>query len=226
MNGYLQRLAASAIKPARSLHPTVGSRWAAASSGVVEEASETLVPMAPRTGLIGVSSGGTARTSNLEQPMVETSHAARPEAGPVDEPARGGMEARGEGVEAQRVRTDGRPAFPTEAARVSSSAEEGEEAAAAPTEAPAAPPRVFVPLLPEVRGTAMQARTLMPAGGQPVRARPMGQAPPEGDAIEIHIGRIEVTAARPQSSLPPAARPAARKSLDLGEYLKRDRRSR
>jgi hypothetical protein len=48
------------------------------------------------------------------------------------------------------------------------------------------------------------------------------EAAPEPDSIEIHIGRIEVTAVPP-----PAARPAAPsrpKSVNLGEYLKRGRR--
>ena len=41
----------------------------------------------------------------------------------------------------------------------------------------------------------------------------------EGDKVEIHIGRIEVTAVPPEAPRPAATRP--RKSLDLGEYLKR-----
>jgi hypothetical protein len=47
----------------------------------------------------------------------------------------------------------------------------------------------------------------------------------EPDEIQIHIGRIEVTAALPQQPARPSA-PPIRKSTDLGEYLKRDRRPR
>jgi hypothetical protein len=219
MNGYLQRLAASVMEPARGLHPTVGSRWEAAHSRGVEQESEAMVHTTPRMSVVGVNPGTTVRPSNLEQPMVET---LRPAGRPVDEVARVEMEARAEDVEAQRVRTEASPAFSrgaarvAEAARVSSSAKRGEEEAAAPA-------RAFVPLLPEVRGAGMQARPLMPlAAVQPVRTQPTTQAVREPDAIEIHIGRIEVTAAQSQSPV----RPAARKSLDLGEYLKRDRRSR
>ncbi len=45
----------------------------------------------------------------------------------------------------------------------------------------------------------------------------------ERDEIEIHIGRIEVTAV-PQTSVRPAVQPPARKSLNLDEYLKRRNR--
>jgi len=41
----------------------------------------------------------------------------------------------------------------------------------------------------------------------------------EPDKVEIHIGRIEVTAVPQEAPRPAATRP--RKSLDLGEYLKR-----
>jgi hypothetical protein len=47
----------------------------------------------------------------------------------------------------------------------------------------------------------------------------------EPDSIEIHIGRIEVLAAAPRPAQSAAPR-AARKSLDLVEYLRREPRSR
>jgi hypothetical protein len=47
----------------------------------------------------------------------------------------------------------------------------------------------------------------------------------EPDSVEIHIGRIEVLAA-PSRPAQPAAPQSERKSLDLGEYLRRERRSR
>jgi hypothetical protein len=43
---------------------------------------------------------------------------------------------------------------------------------------------------------------------------------PEKDDIQIHIGRIEVTAIQPAAPRPPPAEPA-RRALSLDEYLKR-----
>jgi hypothetical protein len=57
------------------------------------------------------------------------------------------------------------------------------------------------------------------------QAQPAPSLAEESDAIEIHIGRIEVLAAPPRPAQPAAPRPA-RKSLDLGEYLRGERRSR
>lgn len=61
------------------------------------------------------------------------------------------------------------------------------------------------------------ARAAAPA---PVQASSRSQ-----DEIEIHIGRIEVLAAPPRPAQPAASKPA-RKSIDLVEYLRRDRRVR
>ena len=68
-------------------------------------------------------------------------------------------------------------------------------------------------------------RTLLPQTVMTIKAtqamagRPAPQAPIEQpDQIEIHIGRIEVTAVTPAAAAAP--RPPQKKSLDLGEYLK------
>jgi len=63
---------------------------------------------------------------------------------------------------------------------------------------------------------ALQERTLRERSmrrERPVRAQP--------DEVQIHIGRIEVTAVPPAA--PPAIRKATRKSLSLSEYLSRGR---
>jgi hypothetical protein len=71
-------------------------------------------------------------------------------------------------------------------------------------------PRGIVPA-----STLSRERTL------PVTPSPASQP----DEIEIHIGRIEVAAVLPQPAPRPPA-PPVRKTMDLGEYLERDRRSR
>ena len=62
------------------------------------------------------------------------------------------------------------------------------------------------------------------AAGRGERSGPPASAsfaPQEGDDVQIHIGRIEVTAAPP--AVAPAVRKPVRKSLNLDEYLKRSR---
>jgi hypothetical protein len=89
---------------------------------------------------------------------------------------------------------------------------------------------VFRPLLPEIDGRTAAAGiqgheliSLASAAGKKERRQMPGQGrkPPhaEPDEIQIHIGRIEVTAV-PHAATPQAARPAPR-TASLGEYLKR-----
>jgi hypothetical protein len=54
----------------------------------------------------------------------------------------------------------------------------------------------------------------------PVAARRPRDRSPETDDVQIHIGRIEVTAIQPAAPRPPRAEPA-RRALSLDEYLKR-----
>ena len=81
----------------------------------------------------------------------------------------------------------------------------------------------FTPLIEESDRPAVPVRIPGKPGEPRVSfPRRSPQPEPERDEIEIHIGRIEVTAV-PQAVARPAAQPA-RKSLNLDEYLKRRNR--
>jgi hypothetical protein len=81
-------------------------------------------------------------------------------------------------------------------------------------------PRLAVPA-PRIPAPA--ATSVRPPSGQSAQR---AQSPKhEPDAIEIHIGRIEVLAGQPRP-IQPAAPSPARKSVDLREYLRRERRPR
>jgi hypothetical protein len=105
----------------------------------------------------------------------------------------------------------------------------------AAAEASAQTPGRYKPLMPESAPTAMRAGTSSPAVSPPtvgVRhagatdsdrnfARPARSSQREADDIQIHIGRIEVTAMAPAPERPAAA--PRRKSPSLDDYLKRGR---
>jgi hypothetical protein len=80
-------------------------------------------------------------------------------------------------------------------------------------------PRIAVPAMAGTR----KASSFLPPSQR--HAQPAQPAVDERDSIEIHIGRIEVLAA-PSRPAQTAAPRSARKSLDLGEYLRRERRPR
>jgi hypothetical protein len=89
--------------------------------------------------------------------------------------------------------------------------------------------RSFKPLVaePAQRAAASQSVVAPVAASRSDLSRRQSFAQParEPDTIEIHIGRIEVLATQPQQVQRPPAQPA-RKSLDLGEYLRRGGRTR
>jgi hypothetical protein len=73
-------------------------------------------------------------------------------------------------------------------------------------------------------GKADIARRSEPVNRGTLRERSVRREPPartQSDEVQIHIGRIEVTAVHPAA--PPAARKPTRKSLNLSEYLSRGR---
>jgi hypothetical protein len=224
MSGHLQRIAANVLDSARALHPAVDSRWAMPSMGSATEAdSETLASSVPyRT---------TTRVEDLT--AVQEQQATAPPAvkSPASEVAPL-YESKAITVDAEKLQP--LPATTNPDATFLSIAPAKNQATTSPkaAETKPAPRPTFAPLLPEApreQKITTPALAITPAAllrnDKPTRLQPVAQSAREPDEIEIHIGRIEVTAALPQPAARPAPRPA-RKSLDLGEYLKRDRRSR
>jgi hypothetical protein len=218
MTGFLRRLASGVLHSERAIHPAVGSMWSAQRvAEAIESSGENLVPP----------------TRHADDPapwMIQ----------PIRDAMRGDAPHRAEPPTESRRNVAETAGFkplvplsqPNAASRTPDFARDHE--AFVPT-GPGAPrePAHSQPALHAQSSFLPIATSRIPAAPSPAgrEAAPLsrpsqGAQPPasEHDAIEIHIGRIEVLAAPPPPAQP-APRPA-RKSLDLGEYLRRDGRTR
>jgi hypothetical protein len=216
MKGYLQRMVSSAIRPEGGIHPLVGSIYAgSAFTGTAHDAVAQPAFLEEGCPMTSPQSGGLARDSLDEADALTSglhvkSEAPRRRVGvPPAEDSR--LEGR---VEAQR--TQFRPLL---SKAEMTGREERSSKSAWDT---GRPERSDVGFDREA-GEPLRARASSFEQRLP-RAKPEvfpGSAPAERehDKVEIHIGRIEVTAVPQEAPRPVAARP--RKSLDLGEYLKR-----
>ena len=82
-----------------------------------------------------------------------------------------------------------------------------------------------VPMVHAVREQReARVQQLLPSVAAPVRAN-AAAAPAPPDEIQIHIGRIEITAV-PPAPVARAAPPRTQRAVNLDEYLKRSRGSR
>ena len=228
MRSYLHRIAASALSRERSVHPVLGSLWAPQrSADSFEVSGETLVP-------------GTKpqRAQDVEQ--MQTPVQPQMQAQLLVQPTRvDSMHIESEQSSVFMPQTRAEAEMPThsssEARRIhaisalthaTSPAEGDGGLRAAGSESQQ---RNFRPLVSESSEWADGAqigRAPVAASPHPdsLRRQPPAQPAREPDSIEIHIGRIEVLAAQPQQVQRPPAQPA-RKSLDLGEYLRRGGRA-
>jgi hypothetical protein len=232
MSGYLQRMVASARTPGRSVHPIVGSYFSGAgfgapienlqageeflrtpSPGTVEKPSpEVPAPPAARGRIPTEESADETESTTLPEERTPEFRVA-PHRGVPQTPA----------AAADRPVLAGTPSYrPTVPSGIRPPVQDPVPAGNA------AAPVPYRPLIEEVQPPASpqmefmrSAASAAPRGesqvGWPVRGTQ--PAARQYDEIEIHIGRIEVTAVSQ-----PAARPAsqpARKSLNLDEYLKR-----
>lgn len=216
MKGYLQRLAMQAIRPQAGIHPMVGSLYGHSefANWGSDTSSEVFAPEHERA---------TRKTLpekyGTQEPLTESAaHAEREEFRNVNK-----TESRGEMQEAAPVNLAFKPligapntvAFPsasTERTQNEPAARRAVARHAVDRESDAA--KSYTPLLPREEKTVYVTRTT-PKQEPPTRAAADGR---ESAPIQIHIGRIEMTAV-PEAQRPAAGR--ARKSLDLGAYLKR-----
>jgi hypothetical protein len=254
MSNFLQRLAAGVLHPQRAIHPSVGTIWSAAgvtgpgttgpllsvpaSAEAIKSSSEIVVPPSPRHAK-APTQAATEPTSPLSrQPDIAPErdapirtalpHQQLERPAMLEAPARKAVAFQPLVALPQKRPGTAAPFAPqtNEATRQS---EDIPPPRLHPTpEEPASPRqshRIEFPRLavPAPRIPAPAAPSLRPPSGQ---AAQQAQSPMhEPDAIEIHIGRIEVLAGQPRS-IQPAAPSPARKSLDLREYLRRERRPR
>jgi hypothetical protein len=230
MSNFLQRVAASVIQPKAKLQPMFGSIFAPATLSLPAEfppaqaeiSSKALAPhpQEPRTAPhLDTSSQAFANNvftnvdglfSTIAQDDSSPSRSIRRQA--ADQPL----------LLSFSIPTDLREPTPTQSSLEDSPFKSSKPAAA--NQPPS--PGPYQPLMAAGRQTApkLQPRDAMPtaaairtAGSEAARrAQP---AQPEADEIHIHIGRIEVAAISQHSPRPAAA--AARRSLNLDEYLRR-----
>ena len=222
MSGYLQRLVSGARISGGGVHPLPGSRYAEPRSesvpAVVEEEIGVKNPVA-RAKAPSKESGASIAERPASNPIapIEPSRGqpVEPEFKPLVDSAAMPVQphifeerfheaqapaAAHTTVETVRIPPVVRLAPPVEVQpSLASAAREGVR-----------PPAPFHPAIPPRSAPARERRSSP--------TRPGIETP---DEIQIHIGRIEVTAVPPPPPRPAA--PPLRKSLDLGEYLKRGR---
>jgi hypothetical protein len=208
MSGYLRRIASGVLHPQRAIHPAVGSLWMPQRSAVPsEKIGETMAPIIPL---------------RATQPDAQHTRSALTRMGTEQQSGapRQDLSARGSNpVEAKLE-----PEHPLLAVRDATmkQARDGDEA-----DDPALPTAVTPLVATSSRESMLQPRSIVPASTLSFERKLFltSSFAPQPDEIEIHIGRIEVAAVLPQPATRPPA-PQMRKSIDLGEYLKGDRRNR
>jgi hypothetical protein len=224
MKGFLQRMAANAVRPQGGIHPLVGSIYAGPTTrsprdvvtetGVLEEERLVTGPQSP--------------PDEIEDLPVDPDSSPSGIRGKGDKTQRGGVR-QGEDSPHQGRPTSFRPLMGEADVQ---SAGRGSYGTAADTESSDRSGAIFDREgNTSLRTRDLKSESVLPGGSlssfaidsaQRARFDAFPRSAPverEGDKVEIHIGRIEVTAVPPEAPRPAAARP--RKSLDLGEYLKR-----
>lgn len=247
MKSYLQRLALGVMQPTRTIHPMVGSvfspsEYASARPAAPQEQT-TLFSSRPSPGFVE----GRERAGDISPNAQHQSHVSTQEPSgvhdpqPVYKPLMPEVTDRQAGNRTQLTTQQTENSFSVREEKISSSFPASDTGEKSPREAETQQEEktqeitvkhVYMPIMSE--SLARAANQEMP--GQNVNpfaaaARERAQAAArhtapvsrEPDEIQIHIGRIEVTAVQ-QTSVPPATKPV-RKGLNLEEYLRRsDRR--
>jgi hypothetical protein len=210
MKGYLQRLARQAIRPRSGIHPMVGSIYAGPVFAGLDG---------------GVSDPGlTEEEQVMTNPQREPAELRITEnrIRSAGEEARAGRftAAEHEGRETAQSSTAFEPlvkrvdSTPIHAGRAERDSNARQLGSPAETDRLKGDSRSYVSLLPPEKQSPLVARS---AHQHETPLRPT-RGSSEAEPIQIHIGRIEVTAV-PEVQRPAVAR--TRKSLELGEYLKR-----
>ncbi len=245
MSGYLERLASSAVQPGGSIHPVLGSVFSAPKYGrssdelPLEEVDDsrdqpgslmTPGPERPRASRDPETASDRSDSPIPHHPFPplrpdksrrNPDANAIPEQGTPLKPLV--IEVRQQEVDRPVFRADSEDDQAGKSPKLIEQAGRGRDQGAILRSG-------YTPIMPEmVPGTAAPSNfgdksTLFPpaAGTRAkgvVSRGGVGLRAERPDEIQIHIGRIEVTAV-PPAPVPPAARPAT-KSVSLDEYLKR-----
>jgi hypothetical protein len=233
MSGFLQRIASSAVRPKLTAHPFVESIYPAARRQASAEPRERYETFAAPVEQAAERSSRSelfmeeSRRTNKALAQPEGMYTQQPETATereIFQPLLPQQEVEAN-VASKRSRHNGE-----EVTTVSSSASSvsQQELANSPTALEYVPlvadrlartgisdPREIHPLPSSGEGGPVSARARQSAQVQPGARSTL----PQGEDIQIHIGRIEVVAV-PQAAPRPAAAPA-RKGMSLDEYLSR-----
>ena len=230
MSGYLQRLARNAITPARSIHPAVGSIFSPPKDSMpaplmefeeietVRNRAESVAQVPPAVPPRTVHAPASPESEARQGEPGRKEREPRPEAfrpiAPLPRPS-------------TTVVGTPRQTLPPSKELGSLPSLEAAQQAGIPVDDGDS----YTPLLPPSTQTSDAGTELFNPSQTNVSAAPKKEsfAAPrraaassaEPDEIQIHIGRIEVTAV-PQAAPRPAAVPAS-KSINLDEYLRRGR---
>jgi len=228
MSGYLQRLAGNAMTPARSIHPSVGSIFSPPKDEMpapltefeeiqtVRNRAESVAQVPPAVPPRAIHAPASPESEALEDKPARNEGQSRPEAFRPIVP----VPRRTAPLVSTPRQTLPQPKEPGPLRTV-----EAAQKAASPVESDGA----YTPLLPpnvETPGTETELLPLTVVSAAPKKdpiavPRRAAASRSEPDEIQIHIGRIEVTAV-PQAVPRPAPAPPS-KSINLDEYLKRGR---
>lgn len=223
MKGYLQRMAASAVRPQSGIHPLVGSIYAGAFADATRGAAAESSLHEEERWLASPQPVGEERAARVDPDASPVLESAESEVAQRRSEQPANAAARREGrIDAQRASF--RPLLPAaESERAESSwdnATDGDRQTRSGDgleREDSEPESSFGALLPRESRSPLAV-----SGVRRARSEAFQHSAPaerEPDKVEIHIGRIEVTAVPQGAPRPAPTRP--RKSLDLGEYLKR-----
>jgi hypothetical protein len=219
MSGFLQRLALGVLHPQPAIHPAVGTIWSAAGTNEpgrneplatatpFESSGEVRAPLSPRRADAPAAAATQPSTRQPGKPHIQPERSE-------DVPESAVQAIVAAGAFQPLV------AFPQR--RVVSALPPVSQADADPHDRATSPKLTGPQPLHRIETTRTAPSSLPTSQRQAQPAPPLTEEP---DSIEIHIGRIEVLAAAPRPAQPATPRPA-RKSLDLAEYLRGERRSR
>jgi hypothetical protein len=235
VSGYLQRLAARALNAREAIHPVVGSIFAPAATGgnqpsfILEEDEQMTVAPEPVAGSASTSPFPPSRADvkpveippDADELLVPPEQSPAPRQPAIVRPADASAQNdtavepnRAAQLQPEPIDTRGAPTVAPRFLRVAHSAGQTTSPRASARAANGAPRDVPAP-----------AQDRQP---RPVLAPALHHPPAphrEQDEIQIHIGRIEVTAVPPGPAGAPPARPP-RTAPDLAVYLKKgDRRA-
>jgi hypothetical protein len=246
VSGFLQRVASGVLHAERAIHPSLGTIWSAAgmtgtgmmeppgTAEPIESSGAVLAPPPPR----GADASAPAATQQ------STQQPAKPQMQPERNAPHSESASHADAEQPAIAETvTFKPLVGSPQRRAVANLPPALQANATTQHSRARPPPSHPVTSPEHSGLQQSTRPLVPAPPIPVSAMAgAGKAPSflppsqhhpqpaqsvaeEPESIEIHIGRIEVLAApsRPAQTAVPRS---ARKSLDLVEYLGRERRSR